>query len=1274
MIRLQRPFFLLFTLIATFSFGQVEQTTINGKSYYIYPHQQKISRDYNYLLSFVKLKQVIQRDSINSKIVSISTEPLDEFDLLKVKRMGKINKRSKKYFKSFVEMDTTYYFSDGELSLNSEPTPALQSLPDGDYVMYYRDVAYIKNKTLCFNNTLIAAIFSIKDNQLVGPSTWYDTKGKLILSGNYSNSEKDGTWIFNKYEINYTQLSIKETFNQSNFDTVVYHVDYKAGIKNGNFCVMKNNDTLEVGNFKDDIEAGTWRRYTFKEKISFNKKGMPIYSYSDEKFLYEQYTYRSDSLRCKSPIIRSEVIPYSFMEYNESLSNDTLVLFNSYSIPTSSQDEYGDYSEDAFPDFSNFYSIQNEETNYELTDEDVLSYEGAEYPEYYDEYNPENPTQLVGNKRYTTNQLIDSIGYLYNYEGVFERYYSNGQLQFRYVIKEGKLLEETPVYWDNGNIANSVTFDTDSNQFVQRFFDYNGTNYYNLRYDNKGDLLNYSVQRNSNMVTIQGQEYEVVYGNPTLSYFSLKALKTDTVSERVLIQEELYKIDTSIALQAWYYPQTRILKTVRQNLRHEDISIEEVEFSEDFKNIHISKSEGYDRLELKSVRNGFLQKQYEKYLTDSIKKYWLISNWSNYYSGESDNDLYVDGKLFSGNINAKTEQNKFKIKLSKSEIKIAIPTQKKDYSYYKKAIAKYKKNGKASEILIGYNSDIAGYNWLTRSVLSLFPMLLGDIAYSDSYTNYGFDGDKELQSFEKRKNKLAIATSLNGTFLNGKAQNKWIYKDRKGNVLADVQYEKGLEHGESNTFSFAYPKAKPKKVKKNTFSYDVRSNSPIEKYKKYPDKKTYYKSAITHYKYGKYDGVYCSFNWNGDTLSYTNYINDYAEGKYFERNQLFYSDGFAKNGFLEGKSRTFLTIPGRDSVLLFNLNFSNNLLQGESVAYHSNGNVAKKGFFLMGEPIDDYQAFDSLGNIYQYVKFQYSQPIEEKIWEENELSVRYLFDWRDSVRFDVGDITSSSSISRLLYNIGYSDESLNKPYFGRPSLINKIGINYEMTKYYPNDTIARTGTVSKGIKTGCWKYYNYSGKKLYEVEYFDSIIKVNDSISFKSKGVLFYLDNQDNVLSKSFIIEKFEKFDCSKTDHTEERMLYCFWEKDSTQHRKNGYVKNYYDNGALQNEGYVKDGLPTGIWRLYDSNGNLSQVGEYIQGKRNGRWLKGDLNKIKNMSEICLNPNKENVEELLKYQANLLDIYVINYRLGKELKKTYFGINQNSEELLDVESEYGSIY
>jgi hypothetical protein len=252
------------------------------------------------------------------------------------------------------------------------------------------------------------------------------------------------------------------------------------------------------------------------------------------------------------------------------------------------------------------------------------------------------------------------------------------------------------------------------------------------------------------------------------------------------------------------------------------------------------------------------------------------------------------------------------------------------------------------------------------------------------------------------------------------------------------------------------------------------------------------------------------------------------------------------------------------------------------------------------------------------VKFKYNQPIEEKIWEENELSVRYEFDWRDSILFNFSDITNSTSINSMLYRFGFKDKTIYEPYKGRPSLVNKTGIDYYITKYYPNDTIARQGEVSKGKKTGCWKYYNYKGEKLFEVEYFDSVIKINDSISFLSKGILYYLDKQDNPLSKSFIIEKFEKYDCSNSDHSEERMLYCFWEKDTNQHRINGYVKNYYENGNLQNEGYVKDGLPTGVWKMYDSNGNLSHVGEYVLGKRNGRWLNGDLGKVKDMSTICL--------------------------------------------------------
>ena len=122
---------------------------------------------------------------------------------------------------------------------------------------------------------------------------------------------------------------------------------------------------------------------------------------------------------------------------------------------------------------------------------------------------------------------------------------------------------------------------------------------------------------------------------------------------------------------------------------------------------------------------------------------------------------------------------------------------------------------------------------------------------------------------------------------------------------------------------------------------------------------------------------------------------------------------------------------------LFDLNFQNGLLQGESKAYHMSGRLAKRGFFLNGDPIDDYEAYDTLGFRYHYVKFQFGYPVEEKIWEENELSVRYLFDWRDSIYFQPRDITSTQSLDRVLANLGIGGDYFNRPYYGRPSLVEK---------------------------------------------------------------------------------------------------------------------------------------------------------------------------------------------------------------------------------------------
>jgi antitoxin component YwqK of YwqJK toxin-antitoxin module len=388
-----------------------------------------------------------------------------------------------------------------------------------------------------------------------------------------------------------------------------------------------------------------------------------------------------------------------------------------------------------------------------------------------------------------------------------------------------------------------------------------------------------------------------------------------------------------------------------------------------------------------------------------------------------------------------------------------------------------------------------------------------------------------------------------------------------------------------------------------------------------------------------------------------NYKEGWKQGSSFERNNFAISKMNYLDDALDGYMQTFLTMKGKDSILLYDLNFQNGLLQGESKSYHLNGKISKRGFFLNGQSIDDYEAYDSLGFKYHYVKFLYSFPIEEKIWEENELSARYLFDWKDSIYFSPSDITSSESLDDMLSNLGYTETASN--YYGRPTLVEKTGIDYHLTKYYPNDTIARDGKISSGKKVGPWKYFSYEGELLYKVDYADSIITINDSIQFKSKGILTDYNSKGNPISKSFIIEKFEKYDCAHSDHHEIRQLYTTWEANDTLKRINGYVKNHYDNGVIQNEGNMKNGLPTGIWKFYDPFGNLNQVGVYVSGKRDGRWLAGDLSKTKYLGDICLNPNLPNIENEIKMREKLLDIVITNYKLGKAFNKEYYDIDWN---------------
>lgn len=1280
---LERKFIpmILLSFASLFAYTQTDQVTIEGKSYYVYPHQQAVTGMQDYYLNFADKKEVILRDDRNEKIVSVSEALISP---LEKQAAIKFPKSYKKYIKDFEEVleKYPYFLVTTDNNITIDPTPALVNLPDGDYVMYYRDIPYISKRVLRYKNDIVAAFFSIKNNAITGKSTWFTPDGKTVKTGDYLNSEKTGTWHLYEYvqkmDETYTydpKESIESRFRKIAYDTTKTTYTFLDGLKNGPFSVYQNQELMTSGNFLADQTSGTWEVYDFKTTVSVDKKGKLIINHGKEKILIDRYTLRTDKKRGKSPIIRHGVIPYEFMGYNR---QDSLVLVNtSNTSPTMGEYDLG--YETGFPDFISFLTIQEKETdNMELPEENLNSYEGEEaaYEEDYYDYAPEMELEpgfsynqneyyeFVNKKRYKLNDLIDSMGYLYAYEGVVEHYYQNGQLQYRFEVKDGKLLKEEPVYWDNGTIANEVVFIADSNQYVQRFYDYNGVKYYETWHDSKGNLLSNPSKKNRDVVTINNKDYDRNYGNPTMIYSEDKEITKGDMPESILLIEELFKVDSSVAKVTYFYPKTRTLNVYERNLMGDTVSTQEVVFSEDYMNVNALKTWNYKNLTLKTIQNGTLDEYWKLSLSDTIPPEKLAFYWEYKYSVEKDNELLVNGKPFTGTFKLVDKTGSFSVKATDKSIQLSLPNSKTDLKLYQAAVKAHLKSKKRSDLLLGYIPEFAGSGQISHAVTALFTNLYGVFSVIYERPFYNFDGTiyPEEDLFASRNipsKEESVFTTVEGKYLNGKSEGIWIYKDQFGKVRSTIGYKDGEPHGDSFDYAVALPKPKPKKNEEEAYyGYE----DPIAKYEEYPLKKTYYLEAKSAYKNGALTGPYVTMDWKGDTLTYSNFVDGVKEGLEFKRNRLFFSQSYYRNGYIDGNVKTYFTNPEKDSVLIFDLSFKNGALQGESVAYHSNGKLAKKGFFLGGQPIDDYEAYDTLGFKYQYVKFQYNQPVEEKIWEENELSVRYEFDWRDSIPFNFADITNSSSIDQLIYQAGYSDYGLYEPYYGRPSLVNKTGIDYHITKYYPNDTIARTGTISKGVKTGCWKYFNYYGKKLMEVEYFDTIISVNDSIKFKSKGILYYLDEHDNPLSKSWIIEKFEKYDCSHTDHNEERMLYCFWEKDTTQHRRNGYVKNYYDNGSIQNEGWVKDGLPTGIWKLYDVSGNLNQVGEYVMGKRNGRWLKGDLGSVKNMSEICLNPNLENLDAILSYQEKLLDVSVITYQIGKELKRTYYGINMNNGE------------
>ncbi len=60
----------------------------------------------------------------------------------------------------------------------------------------------------------------------------------------------------------------------------------------------------------------------------------------------------------------------------------------------------------------------------------------------------------------------------------------------------------------------------------------------------------------------------------------------------------------------------------------------------------------------------------------------------------------------------------------------------------------------------------------------------------------------------------------------------------------------------------------------------------------------------------------------------------------------------------------------------------------------------------------------------------------------------------------------------------------------------------------------------------------------------------------------------------------------------------------------------YHDNGAVQQEGFFKDGKLDGKWTSYEVNGNIKSIAMYNEGVKSGKWVIDTKEVVYNNNEV----------------------------------------------------------
>lgn len=230
-------------------------------------------------------------------------------------------------------------------------------------------------------------------------------------------------------------------------------------------------------------------------------------------------------------------------------------------------------------------------------------------------------------------------------------------------------------------------------------------------------------------------------------------------------------------------------------------------------------------------------------------------------------------------------------------------------------------------------------------------------------------------------------------------------------------------------------------------------------------------------------------------------------------------------------------------------------VSGPQVYYYETGEMQAQGEMVNGQEDNTWAYYYPSGQV--QIQGDYKNGLEEGSWMfyYEDGSLMRAGDYQHGLFHGVwrnytpeGQLTDSS-----IYELGRKTGA-SKSYYENGKLA-KEGV-FERDResglwnyYYDNGTLSASGEFDEGVRAGLWKYYYVDGTPNQEILHKDKELTILKEWNDKGK----------------LIVDE-----------------------------GNGYVKYFYPNGQLAEEGQVENGKRAATWKSYFSNGQSKTVGKYV--------------------------------------------------------------------------------